>query len=132
MAGPVLIVRNLGLRNRSLPTAWVFRHVDLSVDAGELVAVLIPPRGGKTAFIRVLTGEVPPTEGLVSRRGDICFLDAPERGAAESDCDAIGQRLVFAARGGQAVLFVTQMSALAAWADSIYRLKGSSLLPIGL
>ena len=56
----------LGLRTRR---GWVFRDVDLTVEAGELHAVTGPPGSGRTSLLLALAGRFPPTEGRLRRRG---------------------------------------------------------------
>ena len=43
----------------------VVRHLDLHVDAGEVVALLGPNGAGKTTFLSIATGIVRPTAGQV-------------------------------------------------------------------
>jgi len=52
------------------PGTPVFRDLDLTVDAGEFVAVLGPNGCGKTTLVRLASRVVPAGSGTVSLRGD--------------------------------------------------------------
>ncbi|PHP51977.1 ABC transporter ATP-binding protein [Actinomyces ruminis] len=53
---------------------WIFRGVDLQVEAGEVLAVLGPNARGKTTLVTCLAGVRKPTEGEVTRRAVIGFV----------------------------------------------------------
>ncbi|NHO33275.1 ABC transporter ATP-binding protein [Acetobacter fallax] len=68
-------------------SSFVFRHVDLTLNTGEFVAVLGPSGVGKSTLLRVIMGLIPPTEGQItlappsvqqtdSRRTALVFQDA--------------------------------------------------------
>src|SRR5215469_10601156 len=47
----------------------VLDHVDFSLDDGQIVAILGKSGSGKSTFLRILAGLVPPSEGAVEYRG---------------------------------------------------------------
>lgn len=47
------------------PTCSVLHDIDLSVEAGELVAILGPSGAGKSSLLRIVAGLIQPTRGLV-------------------------------------------------------------------
>ena len=51
------------------PEGFVFRHVNLSIQPGETVAIVGPSGCGKTTLLKVLLGLLPPTEGQVLVNG---------------------------------------------------------------
>lgn len=58
-----------GLGYRYERADWLFRGVDLTVDAGEIVGLVGPSGSGKTTLARVLTGFDQPHEGSVTLNG---------------------------------------------------------------
>lgn len=48
---------------------WLFRYVELQLNAGDTVVVLGPNGSGKSTLLKVIAGVVPPTEGKC-HRGD--------------------------------------------------------------
>ena len=48
-------------------STWALQSVDLSIRAGERVALVGPNGSGKTTLLRVLTGLIEPTMGTVQR-----------------------------------------------------------------
>jgi lipopolysaccharide transport system ATP-binding protein len=54
--------------------AWVLRDINLSVSAGETVAILGGNGAGKSTLLRVLAGITAPTEGLVEVRGRVTAI----------------------------------------------------------
>lgn len=53
---------------------WVFRGVNLSVEAGTAAAVLGPNGRGKTTLVRCAAGLLPTREGTIRRGGDVGFV----------------------------------------------------------
>jgi NitT/TauT family transport system ATP-binding protein len=47
----------------------VLDHVDFSLHDGEITAILGKSGSGKSTFLRILAGLVPPSEGAVEYRG---------------------------------------------------------------
>src|SRR5260370_779510 len=47
----------------------VLDHLDFSLNDGEIVAILGKSGSGKSTFLRILAGLVPPSEGVVEYRG---------------------------------------------------------------
>ncbi len=66
MAEAVVEIENLGVRLAGYP---VFSGVDLTVPAGEIVAVLGDIGAGKTTLLKVLAGKVPIESGTVAMLG---------------------------------------------------------------
>lgn len=80
---PVLRMVEVDAAYRHVP---VLRGIDLSIDAGERLALVGPNGAGKSTLLRVADGLLPPTRGQVELTG---------RSAAELDRMAIARRLAF-------------------------------------
>jgi polar amino acid transport system ATP-binding protein len=75
---PATVVRVHGLRTR-LGTTEVLRGLDLTVDAGEVVAVVGPSGSGKTTLLRALNYLTPFTAGEVEIAGQALRPGLSER-----------------------------------------------------
>lgn len=49
---------------------WLFRNLDLTIEAGECLVLLGPNGSGKSTLLKVLAGVIPPTEGKCDRGPD--------------------------------------------------------------
>jgi NitT/TauT family transport system ATP-binding protein len=58
----------------------VLDHLDFTLSDGEIVAILGKSGSGKSTFLRILAGLVPPSDGMVEYRGH--KVDAPVQGIA--------------------------------------------------
>ena len=56
--------QNIGV---SLSNRWIFRHVNVTVERGQLVCIIGGNGAGKTTCLRTLLGLLPQTEGTVNR-----------------------------------------------------------------
>src|SRR6266852_94115 len=62
------------------PGRLVLDHVDFSLREGEIVAILGKSGSGKSTFLRILAGLIPPSDGTVQYRGQMVV--EPARGVA--------------------------------------------------
>jgi ABC-type Mn2+/Zn2+ transport system ATPase subunit len=68
-----------GLRGGYAAGVDAIEAVELTVDPGQIVAVLGPNGGGKTTFFRALLGELPRREGAVRLDGRVAYVPQTER-----------------------------------------------------
>jgi iron complex transport system ATP-binding protein len=67
MNAPVVAERvSLQVRNR-----WLVRDVSMTVEPGEVVALVGPNGAGKSSLLRMLAGDAPPTNGRISIDGRV-------------------------------------------------------------
>ncbi|MDY3868789.1 MAG: amino acid ABC transporter ATP-binding protein [Pyramidobacter sp.] len=90
MAQPILTVQGLQKRFGSLE---VLKHIDLSVNEGEVVSVIGPSGTGKSTFLRCLNYLEKPTAGTVCIDG-VCV-----------DASKARRRDIYALRGKTAMVF---------------------------
>src|SRR3712207_7106920 len=57
----------------------VLSDVDFAIGPGEIVTVIGPNGGGKTTFLKVVLGLVPPATGRIERRPGLRFGYAPQK-----------------------------------------------------
>jgi zinc transport system ATP-binding protein len=91
----------------------VLRDVDLSVEAGELVAIAGPNGGGKTTLVRLALGLIAPRRGRVlifgepahsyRSRADLAYL--PQRSQLGTEAPATVREVVTAGRLARAGIF---------------------------
>lgn len=63
----LLEAKNIGFTYGS--DSWLFRHIDLQVETGEVVGITGPSGVGKTTFSRILADHEIPQEGMVTIDG---------------------------------------------------------------
>ncbi|HEX6579958.1 MAG TPA: ABC-F family ATP-binding cassette domain-containing protein [Actinomycetota bacterium] len=76
----------------------VVRDLDLAISSGDKVGVVGRNGAGKTSTLKVLAGEMPPSEGTVERCGALGYLRQDPR-QDRSDDSACGIEYLLAARG---------------------------------
>ncbi|MEU7867496.1 ABC transporter ATP-binding protein [Dactylosporangium sp. NPDC049140] len=94
----VLVAEGLGARTRR---GWVFRDVDLTVDAGEFVTLAGAGGSGRTSLLLALAGYFRTTEGTVRRLarpalGFVAGVNEPEPGLTVAE--HVEERLVLLGR----------------------------------
>jgi ABC-2 type transport system ATP-binding protein len=96
----VLSARDLGLRTRR---GWVFRGVDLDVEAGELVTLTGGAGSGRTSLLLALAGNFVTSTGTVERAGRVALgqvagVHDPE--PALTVAELVRERLLLLGRAG--------------------------------
>ena len=71
---PVITARGAGVRQRR---RWLFRDLDVSVEPGEMVAVVGPPGSGRTTLLLSLAGRFRLTSGKVAVDGAAALGHVP-------------------------------------------------------
>lgn len=88
---PVPVVELSGARLAYGPRV-LWDHLDLTVRAGEFIAVLGPNGTGKTSLLKVLLGQVPLSAGTVTVSGDIGYV--PQHRSMDAGLTLRGRDLV--------------------------------------
>jgi ABC-2 type transport system ATP-binding protein len=76
----VLVARGAGVRHRR---RWLFRDLDVTIEPGELVAVVGPPGSGRTTLLLALARRFRLTAGQVTASGRVSLGHVPEVEAPE-------------------------------------------------
>jgi ABC-2 type transport system ATP-binding protein len=71
---PVLTARGAGVRQRR---RWLFQDLDVSIEPGDMVAVVGPPGSGRTTMLLALAGRFRLTEGRVAIEGRAALGHVP-------------------------------------------------------
>lgn len=71
--------------NRAFDRTVALRDVSLTIDTGEMFALIGPDGAGKTTFFRIVTGLLPPTSGEMRREGHSDFGFVPQKFALYTD-----------------------------------------------
>lgn len=80
----VLIARGAGVRRRRGRDSWLFRDLDVTVEAGDLVAVVGPPGSGRTTALLALARKFRLAAGSVDLDGRASLGYVPDVSAPES------------------------------------------------
>jgi ABC-2 type transport system ATP-binding protein len=78
----VIIARSL---TRAFDRTFALRDVSLTIDTGEMFALIGPDGAGKTTFFRMVTGLLKPTSGEIRREGHQDFGFVPQKFALYTD-----------------------------------------------
>lgn len=73
---PLINVKNLSLRYGA---NTVLRHVDMSVEPGEIVTIVGPNGSGKTSLLRAIIGATKPATGRIARKPGLKIGYVPQR-----------------------------------------------------
>jgi lipopolysaccharide transport system ATP-binding protein len=86
-SGPAIVARDVGIRfpsphgflsrlgrRRAQKSRWALRHVTLSVQPGEFLAVIGANGAGKSTLLQAICGLLEPDEGVLRTRGRITSL----------------------------------------------------------
>ena len=68
---PVINIKNL---NKKFGANEVLRDINLTVDKGEVVAIIGPSGSGKSTILNILTKLLEPTSGEVNIKGNIGYM----------------------------------------------------------
>jgi ABC-2 type transport system ATP-binding protein len=90
----VIIARSL---TRTFDKTVALRDISLTIDSGEMFALIGPDGAGKTTFFRIVTGLLHPTSGEIRREGHQDFGFVPQRFALYPDL-TIDENLALRAR----------------------------------
>lgn len=95
---PALIeASNLSVRRGAVP---VLDHIDLALQAGEIVCIIGPNGSGKTTLLRALLGLIPAQDGTVTRRPGLRVGYMPQRLAIDPTLPITLDRFLGLSRNG--------------------------------
>src|SRR5689334_392114 len=95
---PVLTARGAGVRHRR---RWLFRDLDVTVEPGDLVAVVGPPGSGRTTLLLAMARRFRLSAGEVRLTGRAALGHVPEVTAPEpafTVADHVRERLALLGR----------------------------------
>jgi ABC-2 type transport system ATP-binding protein len=78
----MIIARSL---TRAFDRTFALRDLSLTIDSGEMFALIGPDGAGKTTFFRIVTGLLKPTSGEIRREGHTDFGFVPQKFALYAD-----------------------------------------------
>jgi ribose transport system ATP-binding protein len=111
MSNKTELIRLEGIK-KSYNSVEVLHGVDLSVNAGEVIALLGENGAGKSTLVKVLAGDIPPTEGVIKVNGaEFSQLDVFK--ARE-----LGIRMIFQELNDAPALTVAENISLGQWPTS--------------
>jgi ABC-type multidrug transport system ATPase subunit len=61
----IVVAQGLGKRFKQ---EWIFRNLDLSLETGDVLAIVGPNGSGKSTLIKIISGAIPATEGELKYR----------------------------------------------------------------
>ena len=76
LSEPLLIASDIGIKRRE---RWIIRHVDLTVNRGDLVCVIGANGAGKSTCVKAVLGLIELTEGTVRRAPSLKVGYVPQR-----------------------------------------------------
>ena len=111
MSNTTELIRLEGIK-KSYNSVEVLHGVDLSVNAGEVIALLGENGAGKSTLVKILAGDIPPTEGVIKVNGaEFSRLDVFQ--ARE-----LGIRMIFQELNDAPALTVAENIFLGQWPTS--------------
>lgn len=95
----------------------LLNHIDLAVNAGEIITVVGPNGGGKTSLLKVALGLLPASEGRVQRRKSLRIGYMPQRLQVDNSLPISVERFLSLASGSRAPV-----------KDALARVRASAVL----